>query len=259
LTLQFNRGQSPVWPARGAPSPSSIVARRLAAHSLLGPPPEVLDKLLGQPVDFKPRTLIAEVGDAPRNVTVLREGWACRMTLLPNGRRQIHAILLPGDTADVEATLLEARPDNIEALSRCSVWSVPHHRLASLAADHPDLASAFAREAAIAANVARAWVVNIGQRDAIQRIAHFICELHARLSAVGAADPDGFTLGATQGDIADAQGLTTVHVNRVLQDLRARGLIRIERRRLTIVDGERLQALALFDPLYLHLGASVKA
>lgn len=233
------------------------MARRLAAHSLLGPSLNVLDELLGQAVDFDPRALIAEAGDAPRDITVIRQGWACRMTLLPNGRRQIQAVLLPGDTADAEASLLEARPDNIEALSRCSVWSVPHQRLARLAVDHPELVSAFAREVAIGANVARAWVVNIGQRDATQRIAHFLCELQARLSAVGAADPNGFMLGATQADIADAQGLTTVHVNRVLQNLRARGLIRLERRRLTIVDQARLEGLALFDPLYLSLGAVI--
>lgn len=255
MPLQLSRSQASVRAATRLPGLSSIVARRLSTHSRPGPTLEVLDQLLGHPADFEPRALIAQVGDTARDITVIREGWACRMTLLPNGRRQIHAILLPGDTADAEASLLEARPDSIEALSRCSVWSVPHQRLALLAGEHPELVRAFAREVAIAANVARAWVANIGQRDATQRIAHFICELQARLSAVGAADPSGFVLGATQADIADAQGLTTVHVNRVLQDLRARDLIRLERRRLTIMDQARLEGLALFDPLYLHLGA----
>jgi CRP-like cAMP-binding protein len=194
-----------------------IVARRLSAHSALpAQAAAALSRLLGRRTEFGAGALIAEAGDEADLVTVMREGVACRMSLLPDGRRQIHSLLLAGDTADAEAPLLGVRQDNIEALTRCSVWLIPKTRLTALLHTQPELAQAFAREAAIAGQVARQWVVNLGQRDATERIAHLICELHARMEAVGLAREDAFPLPVTQLAIADAQGLSAVHVNRVL-------------------------------------------
>ena len=96
--------------------------------------------------------------------------------------------------------------------------------------------------------------VNIGQRDATERIAHFFCELHARMHAIGLAKDGVFPLPVTQVELGDAQGMSAVHVNRVLQDLRGRGLIRTERGQLAVLDLEGLQQLGLFDSGYLHLG-----
>lgn len=248
-------------PARSAIAPSAapsaaLVARRLGLHTPAAATREAaLAQLLGQPVAFPTRALIAQAGDKANLVTVIAEGFACRMSLLADGRRQIHSVFLPGDTADAEAPLLAVRPDNIEALTACSAWLVPQARLASLLDAEPALVQGFAREAAIAAQVAREWVVNIGQRDASERIAHLLCELHLRMTAVGLAQGSGVTLPLTQMDLADAAGLSPVHVNRVLQDLRAKGLVRTHRGRLEIVDLPRLRALGLFDPLYLQLGA----
>jgi CRP-like cAMP-binding protein len=233
---------------------TAVVLRRLGLHSDLGgDAAAALDRLLGRPTAFEAGALIAEAGDETDLMTVMRSGFACRMSLLPDGRRQIHSLLLPGDTADAETPLLGVRTDNIEALTRCAVWLVPKSRLASLLRLRPDLSEAFAREAAVAAQVAREWVVNIGQRTALERIAHLICEVSARMEGLGLAEDSAFPLPLTQRDIGDAQGLSAVHVNRVLQALRAQGLIRTEGRLLTILDRERLQAVALFDPHYLHL------
>lgn len=233
---------------------AAIVARRLGLHSRL--PPEAcaeLERLLGRPVKFEAGALIAEAGDNADLVTVIQTGVACRMNLLPDGRRQIHALMIPGDTADAEAPLLAVRPDNIEALTACAVWLTPKSRFASLLGAQSQLVEAFAREAAIAAQVAREWVVNIGRRSATERIAHLICELYSRSEAVGLVEDGGFLLPLTQQDIADAQGVSAVHVNRVLQELRARRLIRTERRWLIVLDLPKLQALAMFNPLYLHI------
>lgn len=234
--------------------PVAIVARRLALHSTLDDAATAaLEPLLGRPTQFQPRALIAEAGDVADLITIVHDGFACRTSVLPDGRRQIHSLFLPGDTADAEAPLLRLRLDNVEALSRCSVWLVPKTRLADLVRTQPRLAAAFAREAAIAAQVAREWVVNIGQRTALERVAHLICEMHARLGAIGRVSDETFLQPLTQQEIADAQGLSAVHVNRVLQELRAERLIQTEGRSLTVLDLQRLQQLAMFDPLYLHL------
>ena len=233
---------------------TAIVRRRLSLHTRIGPDAaDDLERLLGRPTRFAAGSLIAEAGDMTDLVTVVREGFAGRTGILPDGRRQIHSLMVPGDTADAEAPLLGARPDNIEALSDCSVWLAPKSRLAGLIAVKDELAEAFVREAAIAAQVAREWVVNVGRRTAVERVAHLICELHARLDAVGLVQASGFVQPLTQQHIADAQGISTVHANRVMQELRAMGLIRTDKRRLTVLNLERLQNVAMFDPLYLHL------
>lgn len=252
---QIPDGGRPPSLAASAPS-AALVARRLGLHTPAAAGRQAaLAQLLGRPVAFPARTLIAEAGDKAELVTVIAQGFACRMSLLSDGRRQIHSVFLPGDTADAEAPLLAVRPDNIEALTACSVWLVPQTRLAALLDAEPALVQGFAREAAIAAQVAREWVVNIGQRDASERIAHLLCELHLRMTAVGLVDGASVSVPFTQIDLADAQGLSPVHVNRVLQELRAKGLIRTHRARLEIVDVARLRTLGLFDPLYLQLGA----
>lgn len=239
--------------ANGGPS-TGTVARRLNLHSPIGLEAAAdLERLLGRPTRFKGGTLIAQAGDRADLVTVIQAGVACRTTLLADGRRQIHALLLPGETADAEARLIRYRTDNIAALTDCSVWLAPTSRFAALSTTHPELAEAFAREAAIAADIAREWVVNLGRRSALERVAHLICELYARMDAIGLVVDRTFAQPLTQQDIADAQGLSAVHVNRVFQELRARGLIRTERGRMAVLDWDRLQALALFEPLYLHL------
>ena len=233
---------------------SAIVARRLRRHSVVGERAvQALHSVLGVPVKFAAGVLVAQTGDAPDLMTIVQKGVAGRSSILPNGRRQIHSLFLPGETADAEIALFDVRPDNLEILTPCTLWLAPMKRMAALLRSEPELTEAFAREAAIASQVAREWVVSLGQRTALQRIAHLICELDARFGALGLVEADTFIQPLTQQTLADAQGLSTVHVNRVLQDLRDRNLICVERRRLTILDRDRLQRLALFDGRYLYL------
>jgi CRP-like cAMP-binding protein len=239
-------------PAAG-PGPD-VVARKLSQHSVLSEASrQALSLLLGHPGFFPKGHLIAKAGDPPDVISIVESGFACRMTILPTGVRQIQAILLQGDVADVEASLLRRRNDNLQALSACSVWLVPKSRLAALPRVEGGLSEAFLREATINAEIAREWIVNLGRRTADQRIAHLVCELCTRMDLVGVGADGAYPFVFTQQDISDAQGLTAVHVNRIMQQLKARGLIDLKARSLTILDRPGLERLGMFDPGFLHL------
>lgn len=233
---------------------AEIVVRRLALHSALGPDARAaLVQFLGRPTSFESGALLARAGDVANLVTIVHDGVICRMSLLADGRRQIHSLMIPGDIVDVEAPLLGVRSDNIEALTRCTVWLAPKGRLTALHVTRADLIKALAREAAISAQVAREWLVNIGRRSSLERVAHLLCELYARLEAVGLAGDGVFLQPLTQQDISDAEGMTAIHANRMLKELKSRGLIKVDAQQVIILDLHRLQELAFFDPRYLYL------
>jgi CRP-like cAMP-binding protein len=232
---------------------AGVVARKLALHTPLSSEArEALDHFLGRPREFAPNALIARAGEPADVLSVIGSGVACRMSLLPDGDRQIHSILLAGDAADIEASLLAKRSDFIQAITKCSVWTVPKGRLATLPRTPHGLAEALLREATIGAEITREWVVNLGRRSGTQRIAHLVCELCARMDAMGVGQGGVYPFPLTQQDIADAQGLSPVHVNRVLQDLKARGLIAQRSKTLKVLDRKGLEATGLFNALYLH-------
>jgi CRP-like cAMP-binding protein len=118
---------------------------------------------------------------------------------------------------------------------------------------YPRITSAFWRECLIDAAIFREWVMNVGQREAYSRMAHVFCELMVRLRAVGLVEDDACDLPITQAEFADAIGTSTVHVNRVLQQMRADGLIELSGNRLYVPDWEALKKAGDFDPIYLHL------
>jgi CRP-like cAMP-binding protein len=182
------------------------------------------------------------------------EGWAARAEILKDGGRQITAILLPGDFCDLHVTILGEMDHDIVALTDARVAYVPHKAMEELPAMRPELGRALWWATLVDEAVLRSWISNIGRRDAYQRLAHLFCELHARLKLVGLVEGDRFDLPMTQEVLADAQGLTPVHVNRTLQALRGEGLIELSERMLTILDVARLHKAAGFDPSYLHRG-----
>jgi CRP-like cAMP-binding protein len=231
-----------------------VVARKLTLHSILDDTAQAtLAAFLGDARPFERGRLICQAGDTPDLISVLETGFACRMTLLPNGARQIHAILLPGDAADVEASLLARRSDSIQALSACTMWLVPKSRFTALPRTDQSLAEALLREATVTAEIAREWIVNLGRRTADQRIAHLLCELCTRMDVMGMSVDGRYPFVFTQHDIADAQGLSVVHVNRVLKQLKATGLIALKAKTLAVLDRKGLERVGLFDPGFLHL------
>ena len=182
-----------------------------------------------------------------------------RYKQVETGKRQIVSIHIPGDLPDVQTMQLNVMDHALGTLTPSVVALIPHRALHGLATEFPNLAMALWRDTLIDAAMLREWIVNVGCRPGPQRIAHLFCELFYRMRAVGLAQRDGCEMPLTQALIGDATGLSSVHVNRMMQDLRGRGLIATKSKFLQIRDWQCLQDFAGFDPTYLHIKASPAA
>lgn len=196
---------------------------------------------------------ILSQGDRPEHVHVILEGWAARYRTLSDGSRQIVAFLIPGDFCDLHYGALAHADHGIFALTRCRVAYVSSADLEAVISAHSKLTKALQWAALVDEATLREWIVNLGRRDAFERIAHLLCELHARMQMVGLVRDNQMTFPVTQSELADATGLTAVHVNRTLQRLREEKLIKLANRNLTILDLGALQTAAGFSADYLHL------
>ena len=191
-------------------------------------------------------------GEEVPHAKLVLAGIACHYKLMNDGRRAITAFLLPGDFTNYQMPERQRLDFSVGALTHCKLVDVPlaaWRRPENGAIALPD-ALFLCMMTDIA--VQRAWLANIGQRPADRRMAHLLCELRHRLAMVGLVDGDSFRLLLTQQDLADALGLSVVHVNRVIQALKEIGLIRIRERTVVIANLARLEAFAEFDPAYLH-------
>jgi CRP-like cAMP-binding protein len=187
---------------------------------------------------------------------VLLEGFACRHKTTSEGGRQIVSFHLPGDILDVQHVLFPRADHNVQTITEATIAWVPSAALKKIVQQHPAIGEALWRDTLIDASIFREWVLNVGRRDARTRIAHMLCEIAARLNAAGAGPPESFTLPMSQEQIADATGLTNVHVNRMLQELGSMGVIARDRREVKILDWDRMRAVADFDASYLHAAAA---
>jgi len=192
-------------------------------------------------------------GDEPDKVLLILDGFACRYKVLPDGQRQIMAYLVPGDFCDLNVFILDEMDHNIGTISACQVVDIPRKAIDDITTRYPNITRTFLWCALVDGAVLREWLVNMGARSPDQRIAHLFCELHMRLDVVGRVTDDSFEFPFTQSEIAETMGLSSVHVNRTLRELRALGLINLKGRVLTILDLKRLQAFCRFTPNYLHL------
>lgn len=198
------------------------------------------------------RYLVRE-GDRPPGATLILDGLAFRHKVTVDGSRQILSVHVPGDFVDLEGTLLKVSDHNVQGLTDCQVAIVPREEIIRLIERHPRVARAMWIDTLIDSSIFREWIVNVGRRDARSGMAHLLCEFVRRLEIAGMASPGGYDLPMTQEQLADALGLTPVHVNRVLKDMEAEGLIRRDKRFLNIPDWGRLKKVAGFNELYLHL------
>jgi CRP-like cAMP-binding protein len=192
-------------------------------------------------------------GDRPTESTLLLEGFAARYKGLADGRRQITAIHVPGDFVDLHSFLLHRMDHGVLALTPCRTGAVPHEILREITERHPHLARLLWLSTLIDGAIHREWLVAMGRRPALGQMAHLFCELFLRLQVVGLTDGNSFRLPLTQAELGDTLGLSTVHVNRVAQELRAAGLIGWREQRVTISDWDGLAAAAEFDPAFLNL------
>lgn len=211
------------------------------------------------------RGLVLEVMDWPKDRTLIRHGqelessmlllsgWVARAKDLPNGQRQIAEINLPGDFVDLHGFTLKRLDHDIMTVTQCRVALVPHQRLKELTEKWPHLTRLYWFNTNLDAAIHREWTLSLGRRSAIARLAHFLCELNIRLEITGLANNNSYDFPLTQVELAECLGLTAVHVNRTLQELRRKGLVELQNRRLTINDLPALKAIAEFDDDYLYL------
>lgn len=200
-----------------------------------------------------PRSDVISEGDQPTHVNLFLSGWACRYKILEDGRRQIISFFLPGDLCDHNIFVLRQMDHSIGTLTNATVAEIGREHLEALTLNHPRITQALWWETLVNSAIQREWAVSLGQRDAVERIGHLLCELFMRLRSIGLTHDKSCELPLTQGELAETTGLSAVHVNRSLQELRAANLIVLKGRVLTIPDLKALQNAALFNDNYLHL------
>jgi CRP-like cAMP-binding protein len=201
-------------------------------------------------------TLAGKLHD--NHVHVIEDGFACRYRDLPDGRRQIISILVPGDVVDLRQFVLGGAQPFLATLSPLSITAIPNDNLLKLLETSPRATRALWSTTLVEESISREWLVSIGKRSALERVAHLLCEIYHRLAAVGRTSERRFPLPLTQGELADVLGLSTVHVNRTLQQLRKSGLIAFQSGMVELFDFDALATLGLFSPGYLHLRAPVE-
>jgi CRP-like cAMP-binding protein len=192
-------------------------------------------------------------GEQPNGVAVMVSGFACRHKMLPDGRRQIIGYFLPGDMCDARVFILKKMDHTISTLAPSTVSILSREAVLDITSRYARLTRAFWWNTLVEEAVGRQWLVSVGQRTALERIAHLFCEIFVRLRAVGLTTQDSCELPVTQSELADTVALSTVHVNRTLKELRRAGLVSMSSKSLVIHDLAGLRALAMFDPSYLHL------
>ena len=191
-------------------------------------------------------------GDAPQAKShLLLEGWAARYITLADGRRQFVSLHVPGDILDLHSFPLPVLDYSVVTFTPCRVALAPHRRLRAAVTAYPAFAHFLWMSALIDAAILRQWLVRTAKRPALERAAHFFCELFSRLQFAGQIADETFFFPLSQAELADCLGLSGVHANRVVQDLRARNLVDWRGRQVRIVDWIRLKALAEFDAAYI--------
>ena len=196
---------------------------------------------------------IVREGDRPSRCCLLLEGLTCTYKVTGEGRRQILAFHLAGDIADLQSLHLRVLDNSVSTITPCRAGFIQHEALRDLCTRQPRIAGALWRETLIDASIFREWIVNVGRREARGRMAHLMCEMVVRSRVVGLSQDHTCELPLTQTELGDALGISTVHVNRCLQELRGAGLVSWNGTTLTVLDWERLKQVADFDPTYLHL------
>src|SRR5215204_1517471 len=196
---------------------------------------------------------IVREADMPSQCCLLLDGFLYRHKIANGSTRQIMSFHVPGDIPDLHSLHLDRMDHNLTSLGPTVVAFIPHAYFREILPRSQQLTHALWRETLVDAAVFREWVVNVGARDAIARVAHVLCELKLRLQAVGLVHGATFTLPCRQTDMADAVGITAVHANRVIQELRGNGLIQWEGKTVTIHQWDELAKVGDFSAEYLHL------
>jgi CRP-like cAMP-binding protein len=232
---------------------ASLVRKLEQVHALTPTEREVLQKLPVTLREFPPGDHVVHEGDKPHLVCMVVSGVTYRYTIVGSGKRQIMAFYVPGDIPDLSSLFIQEMDHSIATLVASTIAAIPHEAMRRLFEQHPRLGERFWRETLIDGAIMRKWLASVGSRTAEACLAHIICEFVTRMRAVGLSDGVTCDFPMTQTDLGDAAGISTVHVNRTLRDLRDRGLVTWGARSVTINDWAGLMAVGDFDPSYLQL------
>ena len=213
-----------------------------------------LDELLSYPTKtFERGEVIIREGDKVRNIHLVLTGLAARAKTLASGNVQMMAFLIPGDLCDVEVFVLEGLDHDITAITDTTCVLIPADEMERLLTQSGRLTKAMWWSTMVDSAILREWIVDHGSRDARERLAHLICEMLIRYRVVGGTTDDAVPFPLTQEELAQATGMTPVHTNRMLQQLRTEGLIELRNKVLTVLEPKRLMEVAQYEPNYLHL------
>ena len=208
---------------------------------------------VGEVIHYPADHTFITAGRELNHSTLLIEGFLCRYKDLSGGQRQITEVHVAGDFADLHSFTLKYLDHNVMALTPSKIVQVPHEKLAAITEQFPHLARVLWFATNLDAAIHREWEVSLGRRSALERTAHLFCELQVRLGVVGLGSEREYALPITQSELAECLGLTSVHVNRVLRELRERELVEFRSGRVMIADLAGLKNVAEFDPAYLYL------
>lgn len=234
--------------------PIDALIRRLETIGTV--PPRGRDALMRLPLLernlSKGQEIVAD-GETSSHCCMVLDGYVYRSKTLVTGDRQIFSLHLAGDVPDLHSLHLQRMDHNLAAMSDCRVAHIPHTAVHTLLEDAPELTGLFWRLTTIDAAAFRAWMLMLGQAEAVPRMAHLFCELFTRAAMAGINNDHSFELPLTQNDLADILGISLVHANRTLQELRLARLVEFQNQTLTVLRWEELRRVGQFDPAYLHL------
>ncbi|HEY0112512.1 MAG TPA: Crp/Fnr family transcriptional regulator [Allosphingosinicella sp.] len=229
------------------------MVQRLERRSPLSPSSR--QALLGLPHNLRKLAAGAHIvrdGDCTEHCALLLSGFAYRYKITGEGARQIISIHMAAEFVDLQNAMLQMSDHSVQTLTEVEAAMIPRQAVQELALGNPEIGQALWIDTLIDASIFREWVVNVGRRDSRARVAHLLCEFSLRMEAAGLARDHRYELPMTQEQLADAVGLTSVHVNRVLKQLGEEGLISRDKRSIVIEDWDRMRHVGDFNERYLH-------
>lgn len=227
--------------------------RRLRISSAIGE--EDIKEIEALPISvrqYPAETPVVRDGERATDCCLIADGFCVRSKTIASGKRQILSIHIPGEIPDLMSLFLHVMDHDLSTLTPSTLGFISHETLQKLHRRSPVVAEMFWRDTLIDAAMFREWIVNVGQRPAPARLAHVMIELRERLRIIGRVDGSNFEMPLTQEQIGEALGITAVHANRVIKQLRQEGIVELNRGRVTVLDERKFQELADFDGRYLH-------
>lgn len=231
-----------------------FIRKLRARHHLSAQEEEALRSMRCSERRFERNQVMVRAGEDLDHSMLLASGFALRSKIAADGSRQIVETNIAGDFIDLHGFILRRLEHEISAASACVIAAVPHGELMRVTDQFPRLTRALWFQTLVDAAIHREWMLVLGKKRSRARVAQFFCEMQARLQIVGHADEDGFALPFNQQELADITGMTPVHLNRCLKELRDSGLLTYRHGRADLHDLAGLRRSAQFDPAYLHIG-----